>query len=296
VNGDNRVNDDPTARRRLLGRLLRSARDNAGLTQTTVAKQLDCGQAKINKIEKTLVAICLDDLDKLIELYGVPGTEAAELRRMVELDQQKGPTRTKYAANSAFTDLTESELDAVEILSWHSERFPGPLQSEPYLLEQHAHLIANGADVLKYMLLRADRVRVFTVDNPPAYRAILSEASFRRFPERHATTLLVDQATYLLELIDSCEQVDLRILPFGADVPYVETDFEILRFADDDRPDFAYIEFPSGSKKFTKAADLKEFQDHWTLLSAAALTRGQTRDFLAEHTNGYIPPPPWRVP
>jgi transcriptional regulator with XRE-family HTH domain len=286
------VNDDATARRRHLGRLLRSARANAGLTQTAVAEQLGCGQAKINKIETTLVAICPEDLDKLIESYGVPDGDAAELRLLAKLDQQKGPPRTKYGPNSAFNDLTERELDAAEILCVHSERFPGPLQAESFMLAQHAHLIANGNDVLDYMLLRANRVRVFTVENPPWYRAIISESALRRIPARHAKTVLADQVRYLVELIDSFEKVDLRILPFDADVPYLDPDFEILRFSGKGQPDFAYIEYSSGSKKLTKAEDLKKFQEHWDLLHLGALSRSETRDFLV----GYIPASAERVP
>jgi transcriptional regulator with XRE-family HTH domain len=290
------VNDDATARRRQLGRLLRKARKSTGLTQAAVAAQLGCGQAKINKIETTLVSICPTDIDKLVEVYGTPEAEAAELRVLAALDQQEGPPRTQGTANAAFTVLTEQEADATEICCWHGERFPGPLQSESYLLELHRPMIASTADVLRYMLLRADRVRVFTVENAPVYRAVLSEAAFSRIPARLADTILVDQATYLLELLDTHEKADLRILPFGAEVPYVDTDFEILRFTGKEQRDFAYIEYPSGSKKFTKPDDLREFQEHWDVINAAALTRAQTHDFLTRLAKGCIPPPTGRVP
>lgn len=282
MNGDNRVNDDATARRRRLGRTLRQARTDAGLTQEAVAEQLGCRQAKINKVETTLVAISLAELDRLTEIYGVPTEKAAELHQLATLDLLAGPARTKYStANSAFADLSDLEPDATEICCWHSERLPGPLQSEPYMLRQHAHLITRASELTQYLRQWTARARVFTVATPPRYRAVISESSLHRMPARSAAALLVDQVTHLLGLIDAHKKLDLRILPFGADVPYVDTDFEILRF---DRPtlsDFAYVEFPAGSRKFKTPAELTKFQDHWDLLNDAALTIEDSRDFLS---------------
>lgn len=281
MNGDNRVNDDATARRRQLGRTLRQARTDAGLTQEAVAERLGCRQAKINKIETTLVAISLAELDLLIGIYGVRAEKATELRQLAALDLQAGPVRTKYlTANSAFTDLSDLEPDATEICCWHSERLPGPLQSQPYLLEQHAHLITRTSDVVQLLRQWTARARVFTVATPPRYRAVISESSLHRMPARRPS-LLADQVTHLVGLIDAHEKLDLRILPFGADVPYVETDFQILRFDKPGLSDFAYIEYPSGSRKFKTPAELAKFQDHWDQLNAAALTSAESRDFLS---------------
>lgn len=292
MNGDNRVNDDATARRCQLGRLLRRARTDAGLTQTAVAERLGCRQAKINKIETTLVSICPPDIARLIEIYGVDEQLATELQHLAALDQEKGPARTRYPANSAFTDLSELEPDAKEVHCWHSERLPGPLQSEPYMLKVHKDLITGRGAVTQYLRQWTARGRVFTVPNPPRYHGILSESSLRRIPGRYTTALLSEQIEYLIRLIDTHEHVDLRILPFDADVSYVDTDFEILRFADRNQPDFAYIEYPSGSKKFKGQKEIREFQAHWDMLEAAALSRAETRDFLF----GYIPASAERVP
>src|SRR2546423_5099692 len=93
----------PTARRRHLGRALRKAREGAQLTQSAVAKELGCGQGKVNKIETTLVAISMAELDKMIEIYRIPDERAAELRELASQDQAHGPRRTNLSpAWSAF--------------------------------------------------------------------------------------------------------------------------------------------------------------------------------------------------
>jgi transcriptional regulator with XRE-family HTH domain len=270
----------PTARRRQLGRALRKAREQADLTQSAVARQLGCGQAKINKIETTLVAISLDELEKLIELYGIPELKAAELRSLASQDLADGPRRTVASpAWSAFEHLRDLEQDARDIMCWHGERIPKPLQSEYYLLKQHHADTKTPADVVRLVRQLEARARIFTIDNPPLYRVILSESSLRRMPGGHSPKLVVDQVEHLLGLINRHERLRLQILTFQAKISFVDTDFEVLRFASDET-DFAYIEAAGGARTFDRAEEINRFEEHWRELSAAALTLGETRWYL----------------
>lgn len=279
--GSDRVNEDATARRQQLGRLLRRARDAARLTQTAVATRLGCGQAKINKIETKLVRIDLPELETLIELYDVPADEAAELRKLAELDQQNGPARTKHSNSmGAFGELTEVEPEAREIRCWHSERLPGPLQSEMYILRQHEPMLTDHNAVTRVLRERTARSKVFTVPNPPWYRVILSESSLHRMPGGRTTQLMVDQVEHLLELVNTYEQLELRILTFDADIRYVDSDFEHLMFDQPEQCEFVYIEYPGGSRKCRTSHELEECREHWAALSAAALDVADSREFL----------------
>jgi transcriptional regulator with XRE-family HTH domain len=281
VNGDDRVNEDATARRRQLGRLLRRARETAGYTQTAVAERLGCGQAKVNKIETTLVEIDLPELEKLLELYRMPTDEAAELRKLAELDQQEGPARTKYSNSmTAFGVLSELEPEASEIRCWHSERIPGPLQSEMYILKQHEPLLTDHNAVTRVLRERTARAKLFTAPDPPRYRVILSESSFHRMPGGRTTQMVVDQTEHLLMLVDKHERLELRILTFEADIPYVDSDFQLLLFDGPQRCDFVYIEYPGGARKYKSPSELSECHEHWVALCAAALDPATSREFL----------------
>jgi transcriptional regulator with XRE-family HTH domain len=294
VNGDYRVNDDAAARRKQLGRLLRRAREavQPKLTQQAVAERLRCGQAKINKIETTLVRIDPPDLEKLIQLYQVTPDEAAELRTLVELDQQGGPPRTKYADTmTAFGTLSEVEPEAREIRCWHSERIPGPLQSEMYVLQQHGLSLADSSAITLVLREWTARSKVFTVPNPPSYRPILSESSFLRMPGGRNPQIVVDQADHLLRLMDAYDQLDLRILTFDADIRFVDSDFQHLMFAEDSRHcEFIYIEYPGGSRKCKAAYELEQCREHWADLSAAALDAAASREFLKGLIRSSQPP------
>ncbi len=288
-----RVNEDATARRQQLGRLLRRAREavRPKLTQEAVAAALGCRQAKINKIETKLVGISRSELEKLIDLYDVSESEAAELRKLAELDQQDGPARTKFGNTlSAFGELGEVEPEASEIRCWHSERLPGPLQSEMYRLRQHEPLLADGNEVTRVLRELTARTKVFTVPNPPLYRVILSESSLHRMPGGRTTQMVADQTGHLLRLMDRYERLELRILTFDADIPYVDSDFQHLMFDDSVHCEFVYIEYPGGSRKCKNAYELAQCREHWAALSAVALDVADSREFLNGLTSQGRPP------
>jgi transcriptional regulator with XRE-family HTH domain len=280
VNGGERVTEDAatrTARRQWLGRTLRKLRNDAGLTQVAAAEGLNCGQAKINKIEKTLCRIDMDQLEVLIEMYGAAPDLAARLREEATRDLENGPPRTK---GNAYTELTDRELEAREIWCWHSERIPGPLKSQMYALKQQGPTPSEGKET---QVLRRHKARkqVLTKADPPRYRVILSESSLHRLPGGCTPEMVQDQVSYLLDLMAKHPQLELRILPFEADVPYVDPDFQLLMF-DDPELSFVYVEDSAGPRKSEKEPELKRFRDHWVALDAAALDVPATKEFLTK--------------
>ncbi|MFH9351781.1 helix-turn-helix domain-containing protein [Kitasatospora sp. NPDC017646] len=70
------VNKNPTVRQRRLARTLKELRAGADLTIAQSARQPDCAESKINRIEAARSGIRLVDLRLLLDLYGVkdPGT------------------------------------------------------------------------------------------------------------------------------------------------------------------------------------------------------------------------------
>jgi hypothetical protein len=180
--------------------------------------------------------------------------------------------------------LSDDEQEAREIRCWHSERIPVPLQSEQYRLALcGASTQTEVTDVLSG--LRA-RTQIFTADDGPRYRAILSESSLRRMPGG-VPDLVVDVAQHLLRLVDRHEaRLELRVLTFGAMVRYVDTDFVILTFDEGDLTDYTYVEYPGGSRTFKKEKELQHFRTHWTDLYDAALGKAETEAFLSKLAQG----------
>ncbi|GAA1984596.1 helix-turn-helix transcriptional regulator [Amycolatopsis minnesotensis] len=274
-----------TSRRKQLGNELRHARAAAGMTQQQVADVLGCTQGKVNKIESGSVGVKLGDVRAMLEAFGVNGEESETL---LELARAAAGQRGHWSGYRAvvphwFRTFTDLEPAAAEIMTWHGERIPGPLQSEHYMLKQFTE--AGATDVTSLVRNRLDRKAVFDQQQPPYYRFILSEAALRRAPGGGAPAVMLDQVEHLLEL-DKRARVYVHILPFDARLASVPNDFTIMRFADRTR-DFVYIEHSAGGHYLDEPKDFQLFVDSWDRLRGAALERQDSREFLASLADDY---------
>jgi transcriptional regulator with XRE-family HTH domain len=262
-----------------LGRELRKARVGAGLTQHDVARALGCGQGKIQKIEdSTTESVATDDLAVMLDLYQVTVEDRARLTALAAERRRRRPDAgPKQPAD--FERLIEAEADAVEILAWHHERIPGPLQSEHYMLKQFA--LEGEENVVPLLRRRLSRAMVFTVEDPPRYRVVLSESSLHRMPGGRAPAVVVDQAEHLLRLSDTYDRLTLQILTFEADIAFVETDFTVLHFAGK-QDDFAYQENLINTSASTAQKVVAKCRDNWHKLHRAALDPDDSKKFLEQ--------------
>lgn len=274
-----------TSRRKQLGNELRHMRSAADMTQQQAADVLGCTQGKINKIESGTVSVKTGDVRTLLEHFGV---DAEQAEALVNLTRAAAGQRGQWSGYRSvvphwFRTFTDMEPAAAEILTWHGERLPGPLQSEHYMLKQFTE--AGSSDVTALVRSRLDRKSVFDQQQPPYYRFILSEAALRRAPAGAAPAVMLDQVEHLLDLDDK-SRVYMHVLPFDARLPSVPNDFTIMRFADRTR-DFVYIEHSAGGLYLDDAKDFQLFVDSWDSLRGAALERQETKQFLKELAESY---------
>ncbi|OLF13090.1 hypothetical protein BLA60_07615 [Actinophytocola xinjiangensis] len=264
------------ARRTRLGAALREARRDAGLTQALAAAALGCRQGKINKIETTHCAISPKDLNQLLQIYGTSEDTASRIRSLAVSAGPGHPADTR--PSPSYLRLLELEQQASEILALHSERIPRPLQSEPYMLMQFTRS-GESADLTSLLFDWQERARMFTADDPPHYRALLSESSLHRMPGGRTPSRVIDQAEHLLRLGRRHERVSIQILTFDADIPYLDADFTVLRFAGQEK-DVAYVEYATEGRMFRAAKPVADRVLYWNRLRSAALTVEDSRKFL----------------
>jgi transcriptional regulator with XRE-family HTH domain len=265
-------------RRGKLGAALRDARRAAGLTQERAAEELGCRQGKINKIETTQCAVSPKDLNRLLEIYQASDELANRIKVLAAPGAPGQPTGSH--PNSAFLQLLELEPQASEILALHSERIPGLLQSEYYTLSQFSRA-GDPTDLAALLYDRQQRARLFTTENPPRYRVVLSESSLYRMPGGRTPALVIDQAEHLLTLDETHEQVSVHILTFEADIPYLDADFTVLKFTDGTK-DLAYVEYATEGKIFRAAKPVAERELYWQRVRNAALGTEDSRKFLED--------------
>ncbi|HVV13318.1 helix-turn-helix transcriptional regulator [Amycolatopsis sp.] len=274
-----------TSRRKQLGNELRHARTAAKMTQQQVAEVLGCTQGKVNKIESGAVGVKLGDVRAMLDAFGINGEESEALMGLARAAAgQRGHwSGYRSVVPHWFRTFTDLEPAAVEIMTWHGERIPGPLQSEHYMLKQFTEFGAT--DVTSLVRNRLDRKSVFDQPQPPYYRFILSEAALRRAPGGNAPAVMLDQIEHLMEL-DRRQRVYVHVLTFEARLASVPNDFTIMRFPDRTR-DFVYIEHSAGGHYLDDQKDFQLFVDSWDRLRGAALERQETREFLKELAEQY---------
>ncbi|HEY0691834.1 MAG TPA: helix-turn-helix transcriptional regulator [Kribbella sp.] len=268
-----------TSRRRQLGNEIRRARVAAGMTQQDVATLLGCGQGKINKIETGAVSLKQSDLKQMLDAFAVTKTEAD---MMTELARSSSGQRGQWSGYRSavphwFRTFTDLEPAASEILSYHGERIPGPLQSEHYMLKQFSE--ARTTDVTALVRNRLERKQVFDLKRPPYYRFILGEAAFRRMPGGPNPSVALDQVHHLTELGKSYPRTFVHVLPFDTRLSFVPNDFTIMRFSDATK-DFVFVEHAAGGVYIDDEGDFELFVDAWDRLRGAALERNETAEFL----------------
>jgi transcriptional regulator with XRE-family HTH domain len=269
---------DAAKRRAKLGAELRNARAEAGMTQTQAAAALGCRQGKINKIETSQCAISPKDLSKLLAIYEVRAERRAEIRQLATHAGPGVPAHSR--SNTAYLAMRAAEQRAAEVLSLHSERIPGLLQSEHYMLKQYA-LAGDGTDLATLLLDRQERAQVFANDDGPRYRAILSESSLHRLPGGRQPILVIDQAQHLLSLCESHAQLSVQILTFDADIPYLDTDFTVLTFGGREK-DIAYVENVTEGRIIRGARPVADRLEYWQGMRHAALSPEESTEFLRD--------------
>jgi transcriptional regulator with XRE-family HTH domain len=281
----------PNSNRRLLGRELRKARTSRGLKQDQVAAVLGCKQAKVARLEMTLVEIQPEELETMMNLYELPEVKRSRLREVhrrsdIPRALAGAPTRTE-----AYQMLMDLEPAASKILSWHSERLPGPLQSTAYMLKQLSwKREADSTFVTSLFGEREAREIVFTTDDPPDFHAILSGSALTRLPGGADPGLMLGQITRLQQLTQQHQHFHLQMLLNNRSPATAEADFTVLRFpppTSDYVPakDFAYIEFLGDA--LTKK-DLTPFLEYWQELEDAALSIEDTKLYLDELSSDLV--------
>src|SRR5699024_3393366 len=216
------------------------------------------------------------------------GVDGEQAETMLNLARAAAGQRGQWSGYRSvvphgFRTFTDLEPAAAEIMTWHGERIPGPLQSEHYMLKQFTEFGASG--VTSLVRNRLDRKSVFDQEQPPYYRFIISESALHRAPGGAAPAVMLDQMEHMVGLAEK-ERVYLHILPLHAPVAAVPNDFTIMRFPERTR-DFVYIEHAAGGLYLDDLKDFQIFVDAWDRLRGSALERRDSREFLMKLAENY---------
>ena len=222
----------PTVRRRRLAAELRRLR--GGRTGTTVAKALGWSPAKVSRYELGQGTFPLEEIEKLLDYYGVTDPRRAQLLALaVEANEPAWWYNYADALSPEYMEFIGLEAEAASEWEWQLAAVPGLLQTREYAQAVHS---AHQQAILKRpgvfdrrVAVRMIRQEVLTMRNPPLELSVVIDQSvlLRKVGSRE---VMAEQLRHLAEMA-RLPNVDLRILPLERETSLMADSFVVFGFS-----------------------------------------------------------------
>lgn len=260
--------------KRLL-RELRRLRGERRMSPEDVAGQLGWHKTKLYRIERGESRLILDDLDELLELYGVRSPERESLFQLGKDAWKRGwwlAYRDLYQGESFFV----MENDAARISVYAPNLLPGLLQTQDYARAVIRVMVpmATEQELERQVSARIERQGILARQAPPHVLTVLDEAALRR----GVLPASVHQAQ-LLRLVDlgSRPNITIQVVPLAAGAYMGQWgQFTIFEFPDEEDTPVAYQEGLFGDVYVEDAEDLTRYRLAATKTCEAALDPGES--------------------
>lgn len=268
----------------LLGGHLRRLREARGLTREAAGHVIRASESKMCRLELGRTGFKRRDVADLLALYGLAEeTELDILMAMVVASNAPGwwqPYATVLPVGSeAFLGLEEA---ADGIRTFDRDVIPALLQTERYTrtlpLPSSPTAIGQISADQRVTLLHRRQQRIYKPDGPTLW-AVIDEAVLRR--PIGGPDVMREQLDHLISAAAE-PHITVQVLPFehGGHTPCPT--FALLRFAEPDLPDMAYVEHLTGALYLDKPDEAAVYLAALDRLALAALTPDATTDLLHE--------------
>lgn len=280
-------NASPTVRRRRLAAELRRLRERAGLTGDEVAGRLAWSPSKVSRYELARTGLKLDDVGKLLDLYGVDAGRQDELLSLARDASKKGWWEEySDALPEDYLALIGLEAEAQRELSWHLEVVPGLLQTEAYArqINSQSQLLNTipPSQIERSVQARLMRQQRLTSDPPLELSVVLDEGVLlRKLADKE---VMREQLERLIELAQ-LPAVSLRVLRLSNKYPIIMNSFEVLQFGTDRDallPDVVWTEHMQNALYFDGEADTYPYRVLFGILFEHSLGPDESIDLIAQ--------------
>jgi transcriptional regulator with XRE-family HTH domain len=221
----------PTVRRRRLAAELRRLRGNR--TGTTVAKALGWSPAKVSRYELGQGSFPLEEIEKLLDYYGVIEPRRAQLLALaVEANERAWWYDYADALTPEYMEFIGLEAEAATELEWQVAAVPGLLQTEEYarvVHNAHQQVVLMPPGIFERRVrARLIRQELLTTRNPPLELSVVIDQSvlLRKVGRRE---VMAGQLRHLVEMAQ-LPNVELRVLPLQSEAALMADSFVVLGF------------------------------------------------------------------
>jgi len=207
----------PTFERRQLGLTMRRLREQAGSSQQIAADLVGRTRTRIVGLEDGTATFNQEELEKLLDGYGVTGDERATVLEL-GLQARKRQKRRIYVDQlpDAYQRFADLEASATEINWFETGLIPGLLQSPSYMraIVGEGEGVwweindAQGRDRLAFRIERQSRL--LESDTQRIFRFVVTEDALRA--NLGTPAVMQEQLQHLLKLLDAHPDLTVRVL------------------------------------------------------------------------------------
>ena len=265
-----------TVPRRQLGRMLKEARESAGLALDGAARELEFSRNKMYRIEGGRAPLRKVDVVAMCSLYGVARDLVPVLVALAAETRNKGWWHAYGEVIPPWFELFVGlEAAASRIREYQAGLIPGLLQVEEYAEVMFRRTPdVQEEQVAQRVNVRLERQKVLSRRRPPLFDAILDESVLHRpIPDRDGWR---KQLAALLTA-GARPGIRIRVIPSSAG-PYRGVDqgsFRISNFPEEGRypePTTVYSEGLTGAIYLDKPVEIAVFDMTWNALATLALS------------------------
>ncbi|MFE6765714.1 MULTISPECIES: helix-turn-helix transcriptional regulator [unclassified Streptomyces] len=275
----------PAVRRRKLGEELRSLRQASGLTSREAAGLLGWHQSKVSRIETGVSGVRPDDVNRLLDAYGMDDPKLREVLGALAGSAGGGGAGWWHAYRGLippqYRDFISLESQARTARTLETSVVPGLLQTADYARAvTRASLDGLPSGQLDSLVeVRLARQGVLRSDPPLRLSAVLDEAVVRR--EVGGRRVMREQLRHLAR-VAQLPHVQLQLLPFSVG-GYVSltSPFVIFSFPTASDLDVVVLDHLTSSLYLERKEDLAAYSSAFRTLQAHALSPEHTLDLIA---------------
>ncbi|MFI6759110.1 helix-turn-helix domain-containing protein [Micromonospora sp. NPDC050417] len=270
--------------RRQLGRYLKQAREQAGLSLEAAGEVLEWSRSTMYRIEGGGSPVKARDVAAMCSLYGTSPEMTSALIALAAETKANGWWHAYGDTLPTWFELyVGMESAASRLRHWEPDSLPGLLQTRAYaehLLRSHPELAER--EVGRLVELRMERQRILKRKNPepPHLEVIVDENVLRR--PWHG---MADQLVHLHNQVVA-EVATVRIVPRDAPPNYALTGggFVILEFPTvgirTPEPTTVYSESLTGALYLDKPTEVAAYAVCWRVLEGLTLNADRSADLL----------------
>lgn len=274
--------------RRQLGRLLRQAREEAGINLEAAAEALEWSRAKMYRLESGQTSLRTHDVTLMCQLYGTSPELAEVLVSLARESKSRGWWHAYGEVIPGWFELFVGlEAAACRIRHYEPNVIPGLLQSPEYMAAVFETKPGRSPqEVAQKVALRLDRQKVLTRRSPaaPRFETVIDESVIRR-PIRDIDAWR-QQLAYLVNT-SQASNVTFRVLPLSLGPHRASTvgAFMMLDFpavgTRPAEPSTVYSESLTGSLYLDKPGEVEAYAEVWQALWGLALNERESEDLVS---------------